>query len=282
MATVYNISTGNVGATGQVLTSNGVGVEPTFQASNGGGGASGWTPSTGIVALTIPTNKVGIGTGSPNATLDINTANTAYDTTAKVMHITNTSSVGQVPLDFYINGTLRGRIRTDYAGNVSHIANGGSHSFYTGGDYPVGTSKLDITNSGNVGIGTNAPTAKLSVNGTANNTTGTWGVFSDERIKNVECDFVEGLDTILQINPKRFKYNGKEGIVDTINDQVGIIAQEVEKFAPYMISTIKGQEIEDLKQFSSQALPFVLVNAIKELNNQIKNLKVEIKKLKNK
>jgi len=122
---------------------------------------------------------------------------------------------------------------------------------------------LDLTNT-RVGIGTAFPTALLSVNGTAENTTGVWGMFSDERLKDIESTYTDGLDKILQFNPIKFKYNGKEGIRDTLNTHIGIIAQDVEKFAPYMISTTKGQEFEDLRRFSSQALPYMLVNSIKE------------------
>jgi hypothetical protein len=132
-----------------------------------------------------------------------------------------------------------------------------------------GTDRLTVEGGGNVGIGTNAPTAVLSVNGNANNTTGVWGIFSDARLKNVESDFTDGLDTILKFAPKRFKYNGKEGITDTTSTQVGIVAQDVQQFAPYMVSTVKGQEYDDVRQFSSQALPYMLINAVKELNTKI-------------
>ena len=66
---------------------------------------------------------------------------------------------------------------------------------------------MRIQGNGNVGIGTNAPTAKLSVNGTANNTTGSWEVFSDDRIKTVTNEFTDGLNVIDQIKPVVFTYN---------------------------------------------------------------------------
>ena len=37
--------------------------------------------------------------------------------------------------------------------------------------------------------------------------------------------------------------------------QIGLIAQQVEKVAPYMISTQEGAEFDDFRVMSTQALP---------------------------
>jgi hypothetical protein len=48
-----------------------------------------------------------------------------------------------------------------------HVASNSTHVFYAGGTNGDGTELMRIANTGNVGIGTSAPTAKLDVNGTA-------------------------------------------------------------------------------------------------------------------
>ncbi len=81
------------------------------------------------------------------------------------MRLSNASSVGQSAFDYYINGTLRGKVRTDYNGHMNFVANGGGHYFFTGGDSGTGTIQMVIASGGNVGIGTYSPSEKLSVNG---------------------------------------------------------------------------------------------------------------------
>jgi hypothetical protein len=124
--------------------------------------------------------------------------------------------------------------------------------------------------NGNVGIGLGgaAPTAKLSVNGTANNTTGVWSVYSDARLKNIIGDFNDGLNVLSKLRPKRFTYNGKEGIADTHHEQVGLIAQDVERVAPYMVHAMQGEEYADVRQLSPQALPYITINAVQALAEQ--------------
>ena len=107
--------------------------------------------------------NVGIGTTTPVAPLNV-TANNSTTGNA-LFRIDNSSATGQSPLDFFINGTLRGRVRSDFVGNLSFVANGGDHYFFTGGDFGVGTAAMLIKSSGNVGVGTSSPNQSLTVNG---------------------------------------------------------------------------------------------------------------------
>jgi hypothetical protein len=90
--------------------------------------------------------NVGIGTANPQAALDISQSQTNYN--ASFMRLSNTDASGQTSLDYYINGTLRGKVRADYAGNVNYVANGGTHNFFLGGDYGVGAVSTVISSSG--------------------------------------------------------------------------------------------------------------------------------------
>ena len=139
---------------------------------------------------------------------------------------------------------------------------------------------LTILKGGNVGIGTNAPTRVLSVNGLANNSDGAWGVFSDARIKTVTGKFTDGLNVIRQINPVTYNYNANAPLKAT-GLQIGIVAQELEKIAPYMVSSINYKGFTDLREVSNQAYVFLLINAVKEQQLQIEKQQKETAVQKN-
>jgi hypothetical protein len=131
---------------------------------------------------------------------------------------------------------------------------------------------------GNVGINATDPAAMLVVNGDAMNLTGAWEVFSDERLKQNVARYDEGLDTVMQLDPVTFNYNGAEGL-SSEDIQVGLIAQAVEQVAPHMISTTDGKDLEDVRVMSTQALPYMLINAVQELQARIVELEKRIAEL---
>ena len=152
----------------------------------------------------------------------------------------------------------------------------------TGPEFVVGSSTathLIVTNSGNIGIGDSTPSYQLeiSTDSAAKPSTNTWTVASDARIKTDVNNFTDGLSTVLNIHPVTYKYNGQggPGYNDT-NTHIGIIAQELEPIAPYMVETrtgtINNQEVTDFKTYQGHALSFILVNAIKELNLNLETL----------
>src|SRR5207302_7870097 len=64
---------------------------------------------------------------------------------------------------------------------------------------------MTIQDNGNVGIGTTAPDNKLTVNGTADKPgAGSWGNFSDERLKNLKGRFTPGLRALMRLQPLRY------------------------------------------------------------------------------
>ena len=209
--------------------------------------------------------NVGIGTSSPHAALHF----AATTASRKIILYEGFDNDNQF-YGFGINaGTLRYQI----------IGNSDSHIFYSGVDATNSLELMRIQGDGNVGIGTNAPTAKLSVNGTANNTTGAWGVFSDERIKTVTNEFTDGLNVIEQINPVVFTYNANAPFANS-KEQVGVVAQDLEKIAPYMVSQQAFAQYKDLREVSNQAYTFLLINAVKEQQAQIEAMKKEMEELK--
>lgn len=124
---------------------------------------------------------------------------------------------------------------------------------------------------------------QLHVQGDAIKSSGssTWAVGSDIRFKEDIDNFQDGLEKLKQVRPVRFTYNGR-GFGNAGIKQVGIIGQELEKIFPYMIHKAQGKleedgpEINDLRIFDSSPLTFVLINAIKELDEKIATLKSQL------
>ncbi|MBL7766848.1 MAG: tail fiber domain-containing protein [Chitinophagaceae bacterium] len=137
-----------------------------------------------------------------------------------------------------------------------------------------GIDRMVINNGGAVGIATTSPTATLSVNGSANKPGGgSWAVFSDQRLKQNILPYQDGLATLTKISPVRFHYNEKAGC-DTKPEYIGVLAQELQKVAPYMVSKFLIDEVEYLSVDNS-AMTYMLINSVKEQQTQIELLKKE-------
>ena len=80
-------------------------------------------------------------------------------------------------------------------------------------------------------------------------------------------------------------YNGAGGLgFNNTATHIGIITQELKPVAPYMVETgkgmINGVEVNDFEYYQGHALPFIIVNSIKEQQKQIEDLKTELEELK--
>jgi hypothetical protein len=131
---------------------------------------------------------------------------------------------------------------------------------------------------GNVGINATDPAATLVVMGDAVNMTGVWSVYSDVRLTDNVHRYEDGLDVLTKLHPVTFTYNGMEGLPVGV-EQVGLLAQEVEEVAPYMISTRDGRDLEDVRTMSAQALPYMLINAAKDFQAQLSAMQARITEL---
>jgi hypothetical protein len=147
------------------------------------------------------------------------------------------------------------------------------------------TVEVSVLANGSLAVGgtSAAGTEKLQVNGSACKTDGpSWSNFSDGRFKKDVCDFQDGLEKLLQVRPVRFKYDGLPGI-ETNNEQVGIIGQEIQKIFPYMVFNTplnddakKATGADEILMYNSGALTYVMVNAIQELAKQVKDLQQQL------
>ena len=126
---------------------------------------------------------------------------------------------------------------------------------------------------------------------------GLWVAPSDRRLKQNIQPFSDGLESLLKINPVTYQYNNIFKTLDTGETYVGIIAQEVQQIAPYMIDEKPfGQVVEEDESgnekiidegipyltFDGSALTYMLINAVKEINSKYEELKTKNEALENK
>jgi len=124
---------------------------------------------------------------------------------------------------------------------------------------------------------------------------GDWVTTSDLRLKTNIVDYNDGLTELLQIKPVWYSYNQRSKMLDLTKRYVGVIAQDMLNIAPYMVEEkAYFQKIEEDENgvehildpgenfytYDSSALTYMLINAIKEQQAQISELKKEIEKLK--
>lgn len=222
--------------------------------------------------LVLDRGNVGIGTTSPSAKLNV----------SGDIHIGDYGSASSRVLDFRTNNSLL-TISTD--GTSAGLGTLISYSWANGGQGPLRFANaagevMRLAANGNVGIGTTSPSyqLQLSTDSAAKPSTNTWTIASDSRVKENINPYTKGLDVIMQINPVTYDYNGKAGFAK-IKDNVGVIAQEIKDVLSEGISTyfakLNENDVEDteLFNFNSHALTYVLINAIKELKQEIETLK---------
>jgi hypothetical protein len=205
------------------------------------------------------TGNVGIGTASPTlAKLVVFGGNDAAS--ANAIHVSS------------VDGT------TSEFGFIS--ANAAS-DFLRFGYFDGTTTKnvfIDTGNSGRVGIGTSAPDQKLSVNGDASKAGGgSWQTFSDERLKNVKGTYSNGLKAVMQLQPIRYEYKHDNALgINSAGEHVGFGAQAVQKIIPEAVSSNANGYL----MVNNDPIMWTMLNAIKEQQKQIEQLKTEVRQLR--
>jgi hypothetical protein len=135
-------------------------------------------------------------------------------------------------------------------------------------------NSIVLGHKANVGIGVSAPSFQLHLSTDAAAKAGSpdWIVASDSRLKKNITDFTDGLELLKQIRPVWFQYNGQAGIETGDKKFVGIIAQEMQKIAPYTIGTFIHQDSLGKKteylDYDANAVTYILINAVKEVVEQ--------------
>jgi hypothetical protein len=206
-------------------------------------------PNDNTFYIDMGINSLGYTTGNSNI---LNGTNSAYlYSNATEFYIGN--GAPNYPLIFFTNGA------------------GGSY----GNNTANGAERMRIAANGNIGIGTTSTgTYKLNVSGNVN-ASGGYTQVSDMRMKTNIQNLSYGLKELMALRPVSYNWKG----TSNKGDQIGFIAQEVKKIVPEVV--IGDELIETIGIKYAELIP-VLVNAIKEQQQQIEELKKRVQTLENK
>jgi hypothetical protein len=138
------------------------------------------------------------------------------------------------------------------------------------------TTRLVIHKTGNIAFGNFTPTFRLHLNtdSAAKPTSNAWTVSSDARLKRNILDYTAGLNEIMNIHPVWFTYNGEAGMPEDTG--VGVIAQELESIAPYMVGswdyTDDDGKATTYLSVNNGPMTYMIINAVKEQQKIIEKL----------
>ena len=189
--------------------------------------------------------------------------------------------------DNFTSNYLRGSsnlLFTDYIGRIS------ANSLWT-----KNGTHIYNNNTNNVGIGTTEPSAyKLHVVGSIGASGDITASYSDERLKNITEHINDVLPILSKINVFRYNCNdiGEKYGYDKSKNELGLSAQEIQKYYPELVSLAPFDSVYDSEKkkiisksgeeyltLNYERLVPVLLQGIKELKQEINELKVRLSKL---
>ena len=226
------------------------------------------------------TGNLGLGTTSPTFRVHIVNSDNGGGGWTQGLNIQNVSPdtvPGEVAVSFRNNALP---VNKYWMVGINEGAAGLSFNFGT--QLVGGFTRMYIDTTGKVGVGTIAPGFLLEVDGTAGKPGGgAWSAASDRRLKKDIAPYTDGLESIMQIEPITYHYNELSGY-DATPEYVGVIAQDLQKIAPYMVSTSDKKMADGSSgylQVDNSAMTYMLINAVKEQQQQIDNLDQELSAL---
>jgi prepilin-type N-terminal cleavage/methylation domain-containing protein len=239
-----------------------------------------WSASARGMRITS-TGNVGIGTASPSTTLSVYNGNETAALTGVTQSLT--SSGINIVTDYTANNYTPGVFWSTANDNptrpkagiwLQETGSGTLMQFGTSNSYATGITNeaLTIIPSGRVGIGTNAPTEVLEVNGFVY--AQDYFIPSDKRLKHDIAPLFDGaaLATLEKIRAVSFKWN-KDNKPDA-----GVIAQEVESVFPQAVRTATN----GFKRVAYDKLVLPLIEAVKELHALVKSVIARLDSVENK
>ena len=144
----------------------------------------------------------------------------------------------------------------------------------TGGALTINKSSSCAQTSGDL-VAINGETGMSALNVTAGTvnvaesiTCGSLTETSDARFKTNVRPLVGALDTVKQLNGVRFSWTNKS----SPNEQIGLLAQDVQQILPEVV-----HETHDTLSVSYTNIIAVLIEAVKELSQQVEELSIKNK-----
>lgn len=219
----------------------------------------------GTIYGDLNTGKVGIGTTSPGAKLQVGDTDVGHD-----VYIAGSTN-SQSGLFFY-DGAIPGGMRYNFSTDDLSI-------------FTSGSTRVMIDSAGDVGIGTLAPTEKLDVDGTARlrgisngagspvvvDANGTlWKTVSSKRYKRNIEELEIDADAVLKLRPVSFQYKSSG------QKDIGLIAEEVQEQLPDLVIYDKQGRPEAVK-YDKVAL--YLLEVIKSQEEKIAALEERVEAL---
>lgn len=219
-------------------------------------------PGAPTSSLDISANgNVGLGTAGPNARLDIKQFSEEFIGGLQLRRSTTNDTWGVVT----------GSDNSLYFGYANDASLANAHADFT-------VIPLVITSSNRVGVNTTAPDQTFSVNGNASKTGGTtWLAFSDRRLKNIKSPFTTGLSAVMKLQPVRYEYKSDNALkLANEGEHIGFAAQDVQKVIPEAVTT----NSQGYLMVNGDPIIWTMLNAIKEQQKEIQELKKEIRQLR--
>ena len=189
-------------------------------------------------------------------------------------------------------------IRDDFTSNFVRASSNLLFADYVariGTTWATSGENIYNNNTNNVGIGTDNPTAyKLQVVGSIGASGDISASYSDERLKEVTEYIKDVLPILSKINVFRYNCNdiGEKYGYDKSKHELGLSAQEIQKYYPELVSLapfdsaydsetkqVVSKSGEDYLTLKYERLVPVLLQGIKELKQEINELKVRLSKL---
>jgi hypothetical protein len=189
------------------------------------------------------------------------------------------------------NEIVIGSYNTDYTPISTTSWEAGDRLFVIGnGTFSAKSNAITVLKNGCVGLQTvTIPTYALelpnnSALGIGQARAYAWATYSDGRAKSDQKTLSYGLEEILHLQPSEYFHHstvsGNNGIeIDDIGKHdIGLIAQDVYSIIPEAVNKPENEE-KELWSISYDKLVPVLINAIKEQQQQIDELKALVEKL---
>ncbi|MBW6501108.1 MAG: tail fiber domain-containing protein, partial [Bacteroidales bacterium] len=198
------------------------------------------------------------------------------------MHVSGNVGIGTINPAYKLDIAGGMNLNKGITSGVAIRCNGAEALTYNGTYFSFG-----FGNPGNysvfgrkVCIGTTSDPGEhhLVVNGTAAKPGGgSWATWSDERLKDIHGVYSKGLSEIILLQPVSFSYRETNSLnLPADKEYVGLIAQDVREILPEAVT--EGQD--GYLQLDIHPVNVALINAVKELNDKINNLKHENDRLK--